>query len=105
MLRLCTVAMIGIVLTACGGKHDGDNQATPTDTITAAPAAKPTEEPKEHEHHAKHEEPTEHKDTVVAEKGKPKVDTVAPVKPKEESTMGSAPTKHHVRPGGVQGTK
>ena len=102
------IAAVGLALTACGGHHDdnkdqsaqppADPVVTTTHTETEHKETK-TEEPTEHK------EPKAHKETVHTEKGAPKVDTADAVKPKAESTMGSAPTKHPVKPGGVQGTK
>jgi hypothetical protein len=106
LIRLGSIAMIGLALAACGGHHDGDkdhqdDQPSTTTTVTDTHS----ETPKNEEHHTPRHEPTEHKDTVVTEHGTPKVDTADAVKPKDETTMGSGAVKHHVKPGGVQGNK
>lgn len=96
IINLFAIAAIGLAVSACGGhhehEHDRDNQDQPTTTTTET----------EH-HHENNKEPKETpaKSEVPAEKGTPTVDTSAPVKAKDESTMGSTETKHHVKPGGV----
>ena len=105
ILNLFAVAAIGLAVTACGRhhehehEHDRDNQDQST-TVTTTTTSTTTET--EH-HHETNKEPKETptKSEVPTEKGTPKVDTAAPEKPKDESTMGSTTTKHHVKPGGV----
>lgn len=98
---MCMVASVGLIMTAC--HHDEkktDDTVTTTDTTTVV--TKPEEhkeEPKEHKEPKG--EGTEHKETIPTEKGVPVVkDTTAPVKPKDESTVGGS-TKKHVKPGGA----
>ena len=110
IIHLFAVAAIGLALTACGGHRDHDkdgdrdrdkdNQEQST-TVTSTTT---TTETKTEKHTG--EENKEHKETppkseVPAEKGTPKVDTTLQEKPKDESTMGTNTTKHHVKPGGV----
>jgi hypothetical protein len=106
LVRFCSIAMIGLALTACGDRHhhDHDNDNSGMDTTAAAKPAENHEE--HHEHSTKHEEHTETtKDTVVTEKGVPVVVKTDVEKTKDESTMNSSTEKKHVKPGGVQGTK
>ncbi len=100
------MAAIGLTLTACNGheKKDNDMNTGTADTtaVVAAPAEKPKEENPEHKKEEPKEPQKEHHTTEMpTAKGTPKVDTVLPEKPKDASTMGSIPTKHHVKPGGV----
>ncbi len=105
--------MIGLALTACGGHrehendHDGDDKKNADTTVTAKPAEskEDNDEKEEHkEHTPKHEDHTEAPKDTVAVKGAPVVTKTDAEKPKDASTMGTQ-AKHHVKPGGVQGTK
>ena len=95
IINLFAIAALGLAVTACGGHHDKDNQDQPTTTTTT------TTETEHHHENNKEPKETPAKSEVPVEKGTPTVDTSAPVKAKDESTMGSTETKHHVKPGGV----
>lgn len=108
-IRLCLVASVGFIMTAC--HHDEkktEDTVTTTDTNTVVVAPKPEgkeekkEEPKEKEPKTEPEHPR-HQDSLKVVKGTPViVDTTLKEKPKDQSTVGGA-TKKHVKPGGIQG--
>ena len=106
LVRICSIAAIGLALTACGGHHDGDkdSQTTTDSTVTTTTVVKTTEEHREHE--KPRNEERERKDTVKTEAGLPVIKDTAALqeKPKDESTVGGS-AKHHVKPGGIQGNK
>ena len=103
ILNLFAIAAIGLAVSACGGHHEHEHEhdRDDQDQSTTVTTTTTTTETEHHHEGNKESKETPAKSEVPTENGAPTADTSAPVKAKDESTMGSTPTTHHVKPGGV----